>query len=386
MSKKILIVDDDLESLKLVGLMLQRRGFDIISAHTGRQALKKAETERPDLVILDIMMPDFDGYKVCEQLRSKPNTANLPVIMFTAKTLIGDKVAGFEAGADDYLTKPIHPSDLVSHVEALLERAEQIHEEATTLDRGRVVGVLGAKGGVGASTLLVNLAVATSQHGPAAQGHNGSNRVSIVDLRMGQGTVALLLGRAPVGGWATLADKNSDDLDHETVDSQLLSYDEGVRYFPASLQPEGERSSLAPMQVDTVLNRIRATADYLFLDLGSVLDAATCQAIALCDVIIVVVEPEHLCLMLAKALMDNIVALDAAPDDVRVVLVERQSTDATYSPEEIREVLGRELAGVIQPAPLITRQATEQGRPLVLSHPESEIAEQFRQLSRTLQA
>ena len=120
MNKKIMIVDDDLESLKLVGLMLQRRGYEIVAAHSGDQALSKAKIEPPDLVILDIMMPGLDGYQVCQQLRADPTTARMPVIMFTAKTLVGDKVAGFQAGADDYLTKPIHPNELVSHVEALL--------------------------------------------------------------------------------------------------------------------------------------------------------------------------------------------------------------------------------------------------------------------------
>jgi CheY-like chemotaxis protein len=89
MAQKILVVDDDLDSVKLVGMMLQRRGYDIIAAQSGSQALAKAQAENPDLVILDIMMPDVDGYEVCRRLRANPATADLPIIMFTAKILVG---------------------------------------------------------------------------------------------------------------------------------------------------------------------------------------------------------------------------------------------------------------------------------------------------------
>ncbi|HRF97299.1 MAG TPA: response regulator, partial [Aggregatilineales bacterium] len=106
MPEKILIVDDDVDSLKLIGLMLQRNGYEVIAAHAGNQAITKAVNELPDLIILDVMMPDMNGYDVCRRLRGNPLTQDIPIIMFTAKTLIDDKVAGFEAGADDYLTKP----------------------------------------------------------------------------------------------------------------------------------------------------------------------------------------------------------------------------------------------------------------------------------------
>ena len=123
MSKKVLVVDDSLDVIKMIGLMLQHQGFEIIAAQSGAQALAKAQAENPDVIILDIMMPGVDGYEVCRRLRADPVTANTPILMFTAKTSVSDKVAGFEAGADDYLTKPIRPSDLVSRIEAVLLRS-----------------------------------------------------------------------------------------------------------------------------------------------------------------------------------------------------------------------------------------------------------------------
>src|SRR3972149_4284559 len=114
MPAKILIVDDDLQSLKLIGLMLQRRGHTIAAAQSGMQALAKVRSEVPDLVILDVMMPGLDGFEVCRRLRSDPKTSRVPIILFTAKNQVSDKVAGFQAGADDFLTKPVHPNELAS--------------------------------------------------------------------------------------------------------------------------------------------------------------------------------------------------------------------------------------------------------------------------------
>src|SRR5207249_2235968 len=87
MAEKILIVDDDIDSLKLIGLMLQRQGYEISAASSGGQAIAKALADSPDLIILDVMMPDMDGYEVCRRLRADANTQSIPIIMFTAKTL-----------------------------------------------------------------------------------------------------------------------------------------------------------------------------------------------------------------------------------------------------------------------------------------------------------
>ena len=118
MPEKILIIDDDVDTLRLVGLMLQRQGYQIIAANNGEQGLAHADSDSPDLILLDVMMPQMDGYEVARRLRANPDTANIPILMFTAKTQLDDKVIGFEVGANDYLTKPTHPSELQARVKA----------------------------------------------------------------------------------------------------------------------------------------------------------------------------------------------------------------------------------------------------------------------------
>ncbi|RME42058.1 MAG: response regulator, partial [Caldilineae bacterium] len=103
----ILIIDDDVNALKLLAYTLRKAGFDILVAQNGFEGLEKAEQHLPDLVVSDLMMPKMDGYEVTRRLRANPATRNIPIIMLTAKSQVQDKVAGFEAGVDDYVTKPV---------------------------------------------------------------------------------------------------------------------------------------------------------------------------------------------------------------------------------------------------------------------------------------
>jgi DNA-binding response OmpR family regulator len=124
MKPKILIVDDEPDALELVGVNLKRAGFDIASAEDGREALKKARELLPNLIVLDVMLPELDGLEVCKILRSDPNTAKIPIIMLTAKAAEFDRVLGLELGADDYLAKPFSPRELILRIRNLLGRRE----------------------------------------------------------------------------------------------------------------------------------------------------------------------------------------------------------------------------------------------------------------------
>lgn len=120
---KVLIVDDELDILDLLEFNLENSGFEVEKAMLGRIALEKAERSAPDLVVLDEMLPDLRGFEVLRALRSRPATEAVPVIMLTARSAEGDKLVAFELGADDYMTKPFSPGELIARVRAVLKRA-----------------------------------------------------------------------------------------------------------------------------------------------------------------------------------------------------------------------------------------------------------------------
>lgn len=130
--QKILIVDDDKHIAELISLYLEKEGFDTREAYDGREAIKEIGAIKPDLVILDLMLPGMDGYQVCAEVRK---TSNVPIIMLTAKGETFDKVLGLELGADDYIVKPFDSKELVARVKAVLRRYEPKQQEDANILR-----------------------------------------------------------------------------------------------------------------------------------------------------------------------------------------------------------------------------------------------------------
>jgi len=137
MAKKILVVDDDRKIVELIQLYLEKDGYRVLVAHDGLEALEKARQARPDLIVLDLLLPGMDGLDVCRILQAEAET---PIIMLTAKTTEGDKLVGLELGADDYITKPFSPRELLARVRAVLRRVAKEAAQATEeLHFGRLI-------------------------------------------------------------------------------------------------------------------------------------------------------------------------------------------------------------------------------------------------------
>ena len=132
--ERILIVDDEEDVLELVRYNLEKNGYTVETAATGEEALKKVRFKKPDLMVLDLMLPGVDGLNVCKQLKSDPRTEQLPVIMLTAKGEEADIVTGLELGADDYVTKPFSPKVLVARIRRRLHQASVSNPEAAPVN------------------------------------------------------------------------------------------------------------------------------------------------------------------------------------------------------------------------------------------------------------
>jgi len=143
MKTRILVVDDEPDALELIEVNLKAAGFEVVSAANGRVALEKARATMPALVLLDVMLPEVDGLEVCKNLRRDSKTATIPIIMLTARAAELDRVLGLELGADDYVTKPFSPRELILRIKNLLKRgnraesAQEIHFAGMVIDRAR---------------------------------------------------------------------------------------------------------------------------------------------------------------------------------------------------------------------------------------------------------
>ncbi|MCB9164311.1 MAG: response regulator transcription factor [Flavobacteriales bacterium] len=138
MVQKVLLVDDEPDILELLRYNLEREGYSVQTALNGKDALKAARSEHPDLIVLDIMMPGMDGVEVCTQLRQQPEFKNTVITFLTARGEDYSQIAGFDAGADDYITKPVRPKVFVSKVKALLKRSGGDRSEERVLESNGV--------------------------------------------------------------------------------------------------------------------------------------------------------------------------------------------------------------------------------------------------------
>ena len=132
---KILVVDDESNIIELAKLYLERDGYQVEGVTSGQDALSKQSAAKPDLIVLDLMLPDIDGFEVCRQIRTK---SDVPILMLTARKEDIDKVVGLELGADDYLTKPFNPRELVARIRAILRRYQTGLKPTETLEAGKL--------------------------------------------------------------------------------------------------------------------------------------------------------------------------------------------------------------------------------------------------------
>jgi len=139
MKAKILVVDDEPDAVELIEFNLKGAGFEVVTANDGAEALRKAASASPHLIILDVMLPELDGMEVCKKLRQDPGTAKIPIIMLTAKAAEIDRVLGLELGADDYVTKPFSPRELVLRVKNMLKRGQPAESKAERIHVGELV-------------------------------------------------------------------------------------------------------------------------------------------------------------------------------------------------------------------------------------------------------
>ena len=376
MSEKILIIDDDLDTLRLVGLMLQRQGYQISAATNGQQGLEKAFEEDPDLILLDVMMPDMDGYEVTRRLRQNPSTLQTPILMFTAKTQLDDKVVGFEVGANDYLTKPTHPSELQARVKTLLARINS--KKSTTgslqdLNRGYVIGVLGARGGLGTTTMAVNLGAGLQARTKA--------EVIVAEMLPGQGTLALDVGVTNSKGLVDLLGLTKlSEITRDSVREVLVPHPSGIKLLLASDRPRDMHLINQTANYEALVKKLAGLARFVVLDLGVGIQPFAEKVLPLCNEVLIVLEGVPNTIIHTKALIDDIAALGLTRKSIKVLLNNRIRSETQLPSSQVQAQLEHEILSTLTPAPELFVQATRMQTPAILCQPDSLTARQITKL------
>lgn len=362
---RILVVDDNADLLQMIRMLLEERGgHEVILSAEGEDGLAKARANPPDLAIIDVMMPGMNGYEVCRQLRQNPATAQIPIIILTARGQPVDREAALAAGADEYIAKPVTMAELLERVNRLLTA------RVASRVAGGTIAVLSLRGGVGVTTLAVNLAVTLARSSP--------NQVCLVDLSPSSGHDALQLGLRPDPNWSALALLTSGP-GSATIRNYLLTHPSGVHLLASPFVPV-VGGGLSPEMVLAVLTALRENFLYVVADLPAILTEGVMAVLGNADAILLVTAADPAAL---QTTVGTLQVLKPYASKVRLIL---NQTGPELAPpmEALQRVLKHPISGAIPFDPSQAR-ALAQGKPLALSAPDSPLARAVAHLATELE-
>jgi pilus assembly protein CpaE len=310
MPAKILVVDDDANVQRLLTYTLKQEGYDVLVTADGAEALRLWAAEDPGVILLDVSLPKLDGYQVAARIRAEEgDERHVPIIILTADRGVDEKVRALRAGADDYLIKPFHPAELLARIKGLLSRFAPREALVGRPPMGRIVTFYGAKGGVGTTTIAINLAIALQSLG---------RKVALVDanLQFGDHRVFLDLGldRKSIVDVVT-----APTIDVDLIKQVLVKHDTGVDLLLAPPSPE-TAELVTQDHVPTILDHLRSLYDYIIVDIDKRLDEVNLRILDAADSVYVVMTADLSCLKNVRLVLETIVHLGYPTDKVRLVL------------------------------------------------------------------
>jgi DNA-binding response OmpR family regulator len=368
MGKKILVIEDDPIALRLIEYTLRKEGYQVLQARNGLEGISKAQSEEPDLIILDVMLPGMDGFEICHRLRAKSQTVHLPILILSGKTQEIDKATGLKVGADDYITKPVAPRELVSRVGALLVRK--------TAARSKIIAFLGTKERVGTTTMVVNVAVSLSQK---------SKQVIVADLCPDNGNITKHLGLKPETNIAELLAKPIDTIDHRDLEAALVVHHTGVRVLAIPRFSNGHKEP-SPADINLLFERLREVTDYLLVDLSTPLSDLGKAILTKCDLVIIVTDSKAGALLDLKATSALLHKLGITQERLGAVVIDREATFPEGALSNMKPIIELNtkvsLLGVIPYEIKASLEHAPNSTPLILSDPNCPMAWSIREVAR----
>ena len=392
MAEKILVIDDHQETINLVSVILKREGYKLFTARSGIEGLTAAQHEDPDLILLDVMMPDMDGLEVCRRLRTKDQFIETPIIMFTAKSMADEKWEGFQAGATDYLIKPTNTEELTRRVRAALNRSSKplkrvppgtgdlvkkgtgSFEKKKGNFRPQMVAFVGARGGSGTTTAAINAAFVFSRLYPTL----------LVDMDMTQGHVAQYLNINFNGGLNDLIAGGTVSMRGQLA-NETHTYDQQLDLLLTRPNLDGTQVVAEPKQIPHLCDAFARCGRQVIVDSGLGISPTNRPLLERADHIVVCLKPERLAVAGAKALLTRLDDLILPTTTIHVLMLDFES--ATRIPQQaIEKFLNRKLLDLIQISSQQMAQAVNRGHPLVKHFSDTALPKSFAQVAKALVA
>ncbi|MCL4266581.1 MAG: response regulator [Anaerolineae bacterium] len=272
---RIYVIDDDEQLLRMVGLMLERGGHTVTLISNPVDGLEQVRTDKPDLLVLDVMMPNLSGHDISREIRGNKHLEDLPILVLTARSQEIDRTTALKSGADDYLSKPVTSQELIERVDGLLAKKGGQKKQ----EEGVIVTLFGFRGGAGRTTLAVNLA--------AALRRVSQQEVCLVDLSPTGSQSVMHMRLQARSSWTDLP----DNLDWSALKERLVIHPSGLRVLAAPAKPV---SPMAPSEdiCRAMLDILRHQVAFTVIDAPNVFSPAFVTAVSAADMALHVVTPE----------------------------------------------------------------------------------------------
>ena len=376
MTARIAVIDDEARNRSYLQTILGTAGFEVQLAAGGNEGVALVEKERPDLVLVDLMMPEVDGFTVCERIGKGPAGAGTQIVVLSAQDAVDAKVRALELGADDYLVKPVESRELVTRIKVMLDRADRLRQQGSQT-RGRLTVVAGAKGGIGTSTVAINLAASQAAG-------KGAEAVVLADLAVPVGTLGSMLNIEAPDRWAW-----GEVLNDGASVSRLSSHLMRNPQVPFRLLPGVRRGSpyrdVRPEAVSSFATSLRGLAETIVVDLGNQPSPFAPPLLREADVICIVVEPEIICVDLTGPFLDRLRATGILSHRIRLAISNPHGS-LQLSRTEVAAALKMEVAAMILYQRDEFSGASKRRLPIVVQQPQGPAAVQFKELMQALVA
>jgi pilus assembly protein CpaE len=280
----IFVIDDDEQLLRMVGLMLERGGHTTTLLNNPREGLERIVADEPDLVVLDVMMPNMNGHDVTRQIRNTSGFEDLPILILTARSQEIDRTTALKSGANGYLSKPVTAQELLNHVDDLL-----VKQPDTRLpSQGMIIALYGMRGGTGRTTVAVNLA--------AALRHQSRQEVCLLELGVSGGQAAMHLRLQTRSHWLDLQQVSS--LTWPAIKNHMTSHQSGMRLLAAPPAPQSPAGMPADM-VANMLDVLQQNVTFIVVDMPGVLNDSFAVVMERADMALHLLSPDVVALQTA---------------------------------------------------------------------------------------
>ncbi|WP_420642052.1 response regulator [Candidatus Leptofilum sp.] len=366
---RVLVIDDDRLIRRVVKKALSDLNYEVVETEDGLEALKRIKSIRPDAVIVDKMMPGIDGFEVTRRLRREPELAHIPILVLTGESDLQEKLAAFEAGADDYVCKPFAAAELAARLTVLLRRAKALEAaQAQTLsqsDQGRMIAVHSLRGGIGTSSLASNLAVGLRSL--------WQNATLLMDMVPNAGQQAMMLNMPVKRTWADLNMIPPEELDVNTLSAITRQHDSGLHLIASPKLPS-DAEGVTASHFDIALKFLKNRYDYIVADLPHNFSSLTLEVLEAADYILLVTAPEIASVRAASIALETYKQLNYPEEKIKVVLNWTFERDG-LAHDAIESALHAPIQLVIPYGGRRFLRAINQGVPLLHEIPEDPIAE-----------